>query len=679
MAGRHEHAEPGAERRAAAAALRRRRSGCSRATCAADGPGCCLPLVAGATVVTQLIAAPAAVVAVLVGAARRRPSARRRPGARATGRAADRSAGSARSRCPCCRGSRSTCTSTAGSGRSRDAAGRRRAATVGAQLAGSSSCCTRPASTCSGPLAAALAVARRRHTGRLRGRRSVIAIAGAVALIVALSLRRAPARASAPRLLGSASCSCRSRACTSCSPRTRLGRRRARLRRPLLRRVRRCLRGVRRHGRHARSATGDRGSRAACACGLALAARVADARPRLSLAGRMSTAAIRDPFAVADVEAELAARPSRRGAPGAVRSRRTWPRPARARDRARPLGRRATGASTRRTTAPTTRRTRSRTPSRSPSTARRPCSARTSSRSIRRGALPPRTTVAVRRLEPPGVELADVRQRTSLPAALALERPYAVLPRRARLVDRAVVATACSRCASCASRCMCVSVGFLWAAVREAWPANPLAAGVAAIVLATMSGLVERVRRVPARGAACSRSGVRACGSCCAICGARRCSAWTVAVVDGGDLREQRRGAGGRRGDRRTLALRADGLREPRRVARASRGRARRRRSCGSLWNLHAYGDPWPLNVVAGGPPTGRATGTCSRRCSRRSSSSTRRIFDGLYNVGRAAADAPRRAARGVRRRGGRARARVGALIGTHRVRAPRARAASAC
>ena len=38
--------------------------------------------------------------------------------------------------------------------------------------------------------------------------------------------------------------------------------------------------------------------------------------------------------------------------------------------------------------------------------------------------------------------------------------------------------------------CTLAGVVFLWAAVREAWPANPLAAGLAALVLGTMSGLV---------------------------------------------------------------------------------------------------------------------------------------------------------------------------------------------
>ena len=106
------------------------------------------------------------------------------------------------------------------------------------------------------------------------------------------------------------------------------------------------------------------------------------------------------------------------------------------------------------------------------------------------GPLPPRT-VAIRGLERPVHGAAPfVFANTQMPQLLAFERPggyYLVAP-IAWVVpwhDRVLVLRLLS------ILLICVSLGFLWAAVREAWPRNPLAAGLATMVFASMGGLIS--------------------------------------------------------------------------------------------------------------------------------------------------------------------------------------------
>ncbi len=326
-----------------------------------------------------------------------------------------------------------------------------------------------------GPLAAALAAARRGHPGRL----------APVGGDRARDRRRADRRRCAPAsscasacasATGERSCSCRSRASTSCSPRTP-PRSAARPTSSLATSSpsRAAYAALRRHGRRRRSATGRPWVARGCACGLALLLvwQMLDlAYPGWSgERDRRSATRSRSPTS----------RPSCR-LPGSARNALALPLEtylgrgaARARDRRSSSGSACDWRSTRRTTGPTTRRTRSRSPSRSPSTARRPCSARTRSRSIRgarcrRGRW--RSGGSSRRPAPTRRSSPDGRYAQ----LLALERPYAyylaapvswVVPWYHRLLALRLLCVAL----------MCLSVGFLWAAVREAWPANPLAAG----------------------------------------------------------------------------------------------------------------------------------------------------------------------------------------------------------
>jgi Dolichyl-phosphate-mannose-protein mannosyltransferase len=245
------------------------------------------------------------------------------------------------------------------------------------------------------------------------------------------------------------------------------------------------------------------------------------------------------------------------------------------------------------------------------------------------GALP-RRTVAIRGLEPPvsGPPVAAVN--VPYPQQLSLERPYLfylvapvswVVPWRHRLLALRLLCVLVT----------CLSVGFLWAAVREAWPANPLAAGVAAIVLATMSGLVAAFATFQPEAWVLA---LWCAGMWLVLRDARRraCSAWTVAVWTAATCMSsvavpaavaaivytsaRARGAGER--GHRVLARLAAVL-APTLVW--------------VVWNLHAYGDPWPLNVVAGSPNRPRKWHGLTQVLES-IFGVNRGTFDGIYNAG---------------------------------------------
>jgi hypothetical protein len=202
----------------------------------------------------------------------------------------------------------------------------------------------------------------------------------------------------------------------------------------------------------------------------------------------------------------------------------------------------------------------------------------------------PHRTVVLHRLTP---GTAAVQPNLAYQQALGLDRPYGyyvAVPLTLVPWDHRVLAL---RLLSLL--CACAAVVFLWAAVREAWPANPLAAGMSAIVLGTMGGLLAALTVFD------SDSLLLLCwcaGMWLALRDwrARRCSGWNIAAW--------------------TAAAAVSSLGVPAAIAvvvcltRRADAPARRARAAGQrlavvlaptalwvAWNLHAYGDPWPLNV----------------------------------------------------------------------------------
>jgi hypothetical protein len=211
------------------------------------------------------------------------------------------------------------------------------------------------------------------------------------------------------------------------------------------------------------------------------------------------------------------------------------------------------------------------------------------------GAVPPRTTVLRRMI---AGQSPSVQVDTRYPQAFGLERPYPyylaapvswIVPWNHRVLVLRLLSVLLA----------CAGIAFLWAAVREAWPSNPLAAGVAAVVLGTMSGLVE--------GFAAFQPEALLFALWCAglwlvlrDLRLRRCGRWTVAVCVAATCVS-------------SVALPAAIAAVAVLSARAERTGARARAIVGRLavvlaptiawvlWNLHAYGDPWPLNVALTG------------------------------------------------------------------------------
>jgi hypothetical protein len=212
------------------------------------------------------------------------------------------------------------------------------------------------------------------------------------------------------------------------------------------------------------------------------------------------------------------------------------------------------------------------------------------------GPVPPHTTVLRRMI--PG-QSPSVLVNTRYPQAFALQRPYPyyltapvswIVPWNHRILALRLLCVLLA----------CAGIVFLWKAVREAWPANPVAAGVAAVVLGTMSGLVEgfSVFQPEALLFALWCAGMWLVLRDLRL---RRCSPWTVAVwtaatcVSGVavlaalaavavlSLRSDPAGARGRRLAGRLAVVVAPSV-------------------AWVLWNLHAYGDPWPLDTALTGP-----------------------------------------------------------------------------
>jgi hypothetical protein len=245
-----------------------------------------------------------------------------------------------------------------------------------------------------------------------------------------------------------------------------------------------------------------------------------------------------------------------------------------------------------------------------------------------RGALPPRT-VAIRRLEPPSVGRPTLVPRAPYPQALAFERPYAyylvapvswVVPWYHRLVALRLLCVAL----------MCLSVGFLWLAVREAWPANPLAAGVAAVVLATMSGLVSAF-------AAFQPDALLLALWCAGMwlllrdARHRRCSAWTVAAWTAATCVSSV-AVPAAVASIAYLSLRARGPGLPGRLL-ARLTAVLSPTVAWVLWNLHAYGNAWPLNIDAAGAARPRDWHILTQVLRPIFIANTN-IFNGLYNAG---------------------------------------------
>jgi hypothetical protein len=238
----------------------------------------------------------------------------------------------------------------------------------------------------------------------------------------------------------------------------------------------------------------------------------------------------------------------------------------------------------------------------------------------------PHRAVALHRLTP---GTAAVQPNLAYPQALGLDRPYAfyvavpltVVPWNHRVLALRLLSLLCA----------CAAVVFLWAAVREAWPANPLAAGMAAIVLGTMSGLVGAFAIFDPDAllllfwCAGMWRGVRDWR-------ARRCGAWTVAAW--------------------AAATCVSSVAVPAAIAvvicltRRSAAPGRRVRAAGQrlalvlaptvlwvAWNLHAYGDAWPLNVSYTGPDRVRHWSSLTQIL-RPLYDVGRSVFDGLYASG---------------------------------------------
>jgi hypothetical protein len=142
---------------------------------------------------------------------------------------------------------------------------------------------------------------------------------------------------------------------------------------------------------------------------------------------------------------------------------------------------------------------------------------------------------------------------------------------------------------------VCAGIVFLWAAVREAWPANPVAAGVAAVVLGTMSGLVE--------GFITFDPDVLLFTLWCAgiwlvlrDLRLRRCSPWTVGVCVAATCVASS-AVPAAVAAVVWLSLRAAGAQARGRLLALRVGAVLASTVVWVLWNLHAYSDPWPLNT----------------------------------------------------------------------------------
>lgn len=213
--------------------------------------------------------------------------------------------------------------------------------------------------------------------------------------------------------------------------------------------------------------------------------------------------------------------------------------------------------------------------------------------------VPPNTTVLHRII---AGQSPTITANTPYPQVLAVDPPYPyyvavpvtwIVPWNHRILALRVFSVLLA----------CAAIVFLWAAVREAWPANPIAAGLAGVVLGTMSGLVEAFT-------AYQPTALMFASWCAGLwlvvrdLKRRRCSAWTVATV--------------------TAATCASPVALPAAVAAVVvltlRAAGTRGRLLGIrlavvlaptvvwvIWNLHAYGDPWPLNVSSVAGETARS------------------------------------------------------------------------
>jgi hypothetical protein len=237
------------------------------------------------------------------------------------------------------------------------------------------------------------------------------------------------------------------------------------------------------------------------------------------------------------------------------------------------------------------------------------------------GLLPPRS-VALHHLTP---LTAQVQPNTVYPQILALERPYPYYLGVASLAVPWSHRVLALRLFSIL--CTLAGVVFLWAAVREAWPANPVAAGMAALVLGTMSGLVggfatfDPDSLLLAFWCAAMWLGLRDWR-------ARRCSPWTVAAL--------------------TAATCVSSVAVPAAIAAVVVLSARaglRRRAAGRAavvlvptiawvaWNLYAYGNAWPLNAWFTGPARPQRWSSLTQVL-RPLYDVSKAVFDGLYASG---------------------------------------------
>jgi hypothetical protein len=208
------------------------------------------------------------------------------------------------------------------------------------------------------------------------------------------------------------------------------------------------------------------------------------------------------------------------------------------------------------------------------------------------GPVAPQTTVLRRMI--PG-QSPSVLVNTRYPQAFALERPYPyylatpvswIVPWNHRILALRLLCVLMA----------CAGIVFLWKTVREAWPANPVAAGMAAVVLGTMSGLVEGFSVVQPEALLFALW----CAAMWLVLRdlrLRRCSAWTVAVCTA---------ATGVSGVAVLPALAAVAVLSvragaPGRLLGTRLGVVLAPSVAWVLWNLHAYGDPWPLNTAVAG------------------------------------------------------------------------------
>jgi hypothetical protein len=246
------------------------------------------------------------------------------------------------------------------------------------------------------------------------------------------------------------------------------------------------------------------------------------------------------------------------------------------------------------------------------------------------GPLPPRT-VAIRGLERPVHGAAPfVVANVSMPQLLAFERPGGyylvapiawIVPWHARVLVLRLLSILL----------ICVSLAFLWVAIREAWPRNPLAAGVATMVFASMGGLIStyalfqpQVLMLPlwcaglwlavrdGRRRTCSWSTVLVWTAATCISSLPLPAAIAVVLY---------------------LAVRAEGRVSLRGRLPAYLATVLAPTLVWVLWNLHAYGNLWPLNVAADGTIRHRDWEVL-RAVLDQVGAVNRAIFDSLYIAG---------------------------------------------